>query len=208
MQICLHSVLCWGRLITRDGVEREELGQSFALLCLACEQARFMKSGKLILFLTTSGISPVLFLLLPHTHIYLNVCMWRRTGRRKWCPFSYYFFTTPPLLSTLTGIVVSECSMAGLIKGASTVSTPSGERAEVTFSTSAEGGRLRGRNTTQLGQKSEEKKTIKPCFSVRKGSVLQFSQKLTGPKRLVKRVKFSCSLVCVTLWPLDGSRAL
>lgn len=70
VQICFHSVLCWGRLITRDGVEREELGQSFALFCLACEQARFMKSGKLILFLTTSGISPVLFLLLPHTHLF------------------------------------------------------------------------------------------------------------------------------------------
>lgn len=170
LAMCLHSVLSWGRLITRDGVEREELGQSFALLdmCMACEQARFMKSGKLIPFLTTSGISPVLFLLPTHTSIWMCMCGGQQVGR-KWCPLSSYFFTTPPLLSTLTGIVVSECSMAGLIKGASTVSTPSGERAEFTFSTSAEGGRLRGRNTTQLGQKSEEKKTTKPCSSVRKG---------------------------------------
>lgn len=75
VQIRLHSVLCWGRLITRDGVEREKLGQSFALLCLACERALFMKSGKLMLFLTTSGISPVLFLLLPHTHIHTSIWM-------------------------------------------------------------------------------------------------------------------------------------
>lgn len=64
--------------------------------------------------------------------------------------FSSYFFT-PLLLSTLTGIVVSEHSMAGRIKGASTVSTPSGDREEDTFSTSADEGRLEGTNRTQLG---------------------------------------------------------
>lgn len=85
VQIRLHSVLCWGRLITRDGVEREELGQSFALLCLACERALFMKSGKLMLFLTTSGISPVLFLLLPHTHTYTHLfeCVYVEEDRWK-----------------------------------------------------------------------------------------------------------------------------
>lgn len=68
------------------------------------------------------------------------------------CFFSY-FFTTPPLLSTLTGIVVSEDWMAGMFRGASTVSTPSGDRVEVTFSMLAVVGRLEGSdqyNTVRL----------------------------------------------------------
>lgn len=64
--------------------------------------------------------------------------------RETLCWFSSYFFTTPPLVSTVTGIVVSEASMAGLIKGASMVSTPSGDREEVTFSMLAVEGRLEG----------------------------------------------------------------
>lgn len=64
------------------------------------------------------------------------------------CCLSSYFFTTPPCVSTVTGIVVSEDSMAGTIKGASTVSNPSGDREEVTFSTLADGGRLEESNKT------------------------------------------------------------
>lgn len=52
-----------------------------------------------------------------------------------------YFFATV-LLSTVTGIVVSEDSRAGLLRGASTVRNPSGDRDEVTFSTLAVDGRL------------------------------------------------------------------
>jgi len=73
------------------------------------------------------------------------------------CRFSSYFGTTQALLCTLTGIMVSEDSMAGRIMGASTVSTPSGEREEVTFSTLAEEGRLGGgSNRTQLGFMSKK----------------------------------------------------
>lgn len=63
---------------------------------------------------------------------------------------SSYFFTTPPLSATFTGIVVSEDSMAGLIRGASTVSNPSGDREDVTFSMLAAGGRLVGKKFNRV----------------------------------------------------------
>ena len=76
-----------------------------------------------------------------------------------------YFFATPPLLSTLTGIVVSEDSRAGTIRGASTVRNPSGERLEVTFSMLAVEGRLEGEHVEfksldkkKIGLKKKKKK--------------------------------------------------
>lgn len=47
---------------------------------------------------------------------------------------SSYFCSTAVFLSTVTGMDVSEASMVGTFRGASTVRTPSGEREEVTFS--------------------------------------------------------------------------
>lgn len=76
------------------------------------------------------------------------MCVWRETL----CCFSSYFFTT------LTGIVVSEDVMAGTSKGVSTVSSPSGDSEDVTFSMSAVGGRLEGSEKTRrrlLAQGSE-----------------------------------------------------
>lgn len=85
--------------------------------------------------------------------------------------FSSYFFTTPPLVSTLTGIVVSEDSMAGMIKGASTVSTPSGDREEVTFSMFTVEGRLEGSNRTQLGYQYQETAQFTKSSSVDEKSI-------------------------------------
>lgn len=45
------------------------------------------------------------------------------------------YFCSTAFLSTVTGMDVSEDSMAGTFRGASTVRTPSGDREEVTFST-------------------------------------------------------------------------
>lgn len=84
--------------------------------------------------------------------------------REHLCCRPSYFFTTPPLSATFTGIVVSEDSMAGLIKGASIVRTPSGDREDVTFSMLAAAGRLVGRNATQLGCVSVVFFVLFQCF--------------------------------------------
>lgn len=54
VQMCLHSALSWGWLITRDGGKREEQVQSVAFLSLAREQACFRKSDKLFPHLSRS----------------------------------------------------------------------------------------------------------------------------------------------------------
>lgn len=55
-----------------------------------------------------------------------------------------YFCSTTLFVSTVTGMDVSEASMAATFRGASTVRTPSGDREEVTFSTLAVEGSLGG----------------------------------------------------------------
>lgn len=73
-------------------------------------------------------------------------CVLIRVGEERGAALLLYFLATAP--STLTGIVVSDDAMAGLVMGASTVRMPSGEREDVTFSKLAVGGRLeRSRNT-------------------------------------------------------------
>lgn len=83
----------------------------------------------------------------------INIYVCERDSVRR---SSSYFFTTPDL-STLTGMVVSEDWMARALRGASTVSRPSGERLEVTFSISTVEGRLQGDQVkhTQSGQRSK-----------------------------------------------------
>lgn len=101
---------------------------------------------------------------------------------------SSYFCSTAVFLSTVTGMDVSEASMAGTFRGASTVRTPSGDREEVTFSTLTVEGSLRG---GMGGWK-----------------------KITGESEAAPNPVSQCVCVCaracgwVGRWPLDGSRVL
>lgn len=80
-----------------------------------------------------------------------------RGRRRRGLP-SYFFSTA--FFSTVTGIDVSEDSMAGTASGASTVRTPSGDKDEVTFSMLAEGG-----NLDESNERENQKRriTLKKC---------------------------------------------
>lgn len=69
------------------------------------------------------------------------VCVCVRWGGRHRRDLPSYFLSTA-FFSTVTGIDVSEDSMAGTARGASTVRNPSGDKDEVTFSMLAEGGSL------------------------------------------------------------------
>ena len=91
---------------------------------------------------------------------------------------SSYFCSTAVFWSTVTGMDVSEASMAGTFRGASTVRTPSGDREEVTFSTLALEGSL-GKGTG--GRKKITGESVAACV---------------------------CVCVCVGRWLLDGSRVL
>lgn len=77
LQMCLHSALSWGWLITRDRGEREEQGQSLPSLPLACEQVCFGKSDKLLLHLSR--------------RVYLNMCVCVCVGDT-----AQLFFTSSP----------------------------------------------------------------------------------------------------------------
>lgn len=145
----------------------------------------------------------------PHTHIYLNVYVWRTTGWKEMVPIFFLL-----LRHTAFAFDIDRYCGFWVLDGWFDQRSLHGQHAF------RRKGRVHLLNISWRGEAArEEYDTIRSeirrkknnktlLLSEKRISVLQFSQKRTGPKRLVKRIKLSSSLVCVTLWPLDGSRAL
>lgn len=130
VQMCLHCALCCLLpVIQKRDVQKRAL-TGFLLLCV--KQSDRINHGFYIFLAGEVSFRVIKCLVWS---VCLSVlCLFRDMA---WI----YFFATV-LLSTVTGIVVSEDSRAGLLRGASTVRNPSGDRDEVTFSTLAVDGRL------------------------------------------------------------------